>query len=235
MSGKWEEASSRPTIVRVDVNVARLTPPQYWRRRFFRLQGTKLTAYHESTRQPRCTMNLANARKLIDDRTALLQPDGGVAKGRRRSAFAEDEEGYMFVEEGFRIRFANGETIDFYADNAREKEGWMRVLSETVGKEGGTGKAWTEAVLARERAEGRGAAAAAAAAAAGAGAVAAPLQATRTNSVDVKRSAVPAREGSRSAPGSPVKGKRESMVAAATGGKRTSVSARRDQVRSMVF
>lgn len=63
----------------------------------------------------------------------------------------------MFVEEGFRVRFGNGEIIDFYADSAAEKEGWMKVLSETVGKgnngHGGdaTRKSWTDLVLAREK------------------------------------------------------------------------------------
>lgn len=41
----------------------------------------------------------------------------------------------MFVEEGFRVRFANGETIDFYADSAAEKDGWMKILSDVVGKD----------------------------------------------------------------------------------------------------
>lgn len=62
----------------------------------------------------------------------------------------------MFVEEGFRIRFGNGEIIDFYADSAQEKEGWMKVLADIVGKGqtagvGGQPKAWTELVLKRER------------------------------------------------------------------------------------
>ncbi|OCL13248.1 DUF1709-domain-containing protein [Glonium stellatum] len=125
----------------------------YWRRRFFRLNGTKLTAYHESTRQPRATINLAKASKLIDDRSALTEPSSSKNGGRRKSAFAEEEEGYMFVEEGFRIRFANGEVIDFYADNAEQKAGWMKVLSETVGKDVGGTKAWTEMVLEKERKE----------------------------------------------------------------------------------
>ena len=38
----------------------------------------------------------------------------------------------MFVEEGFRIRFNNGEVIDFYADNTSEKEEWMKVLSDVI-------------------------------------------------------------------------------------------------------
>lgn len=60
----------------------------------------------------------------------------------------------MFVEEGFRIRFGNGEVIDFYADSAADKDGWMKVLADAVGK-GSSGssqvKAWTEMVLKRER------------------------------------------------------------------------------------
>lgn len=58
----------------------------------------------------------------------------------------------MFVEEGFRIRFANGETIDFYADSAAEKDGWMKVLAEVVGKDSVKTKAWTDIVLAKHRA-----------------------------------------------------------------------------------
>jgi len=131
-----------------------LTTVQYWRRRFFKLAGSKLTAYHEATHQPRATINLAKASKLIDDKSALMQKETSTkGGGRRKSAFAEEEEGYMFVEEGFRIRFANGEVIDFYADSAAEKDGWMKALYDTVGKGSSSGptKAWTEMVLKRER------------------------------------------------------------------------------------
>ena len=80
----------------------------------------------------------------------------------------------MFVEEGFRIRFNNGELIDFYADSTEDKDGWMRVLSEVingddpasdddVGVGGGSSRhrgKWCELVLKREetlrkRVEGR--------------------------------------------------------------------------------
>lgn len=90
---------------------------------------------------------------MIDDKSTLLQPETGgkSGKGRRKSAFAEEDEGYQFVEEGFRIRFANGETIDFYADSAADKDGWMSVLSGAVGKSAVAGKEWTKAVLAKER------------------------------------------------------------------------------------
>ncbi|KAJ5366201.1 hypothetical protein N7541_000142 [Penicillium brevicompactum] len=128
----------------------------FWRRRFFKLQGSKLTAYHETTRQPRATINLAKASKLIDDRSSLLQKETSTRNGgRRKSAFAEEEDGYMFVEEGFRIRFGNGEVIDFYADSPAEKDGWLRVMSEAVGKGstsgGGSIKPWADLVLKREK------------------------------------------------------------------------------------
>jgi hypothetical protein len=133
-----------------------LTMIQYWRRRYFKLVGPKLTAYHEATRQPRATINLANAKRLIDDRRALTEKETtGRGGRRRRSAFAEEEEGYMFVEEGFRIRFNNGEVIDFYADTAEDKEGWMKVLADVVGRDSGeedqrARSKWCQLVLRRE-------------------------------------------------------------------------------------
>ncbi|KAF3064181.1 Bud site selection protein BUD4 [Daldinia childiae] len=132
----------------------------YWRRRYFKLVGTKLTAYHETTRQPRATINLSNAKRLIDDRRQLTDPETtGRGGKRRRSAFAEEEEGYMFVEEGFRIRFNNGEIIDFYADTREDKQGWMKVLGDVIGRTGeeedntnapSSRRKWCELVLKRE-------------------------------------------------------------------------------------
>lgn len=65
----------------------------------------------------------------------------------------------MFVEEGFRIRFNNGEIIDFYADTREDKHGWMDVLGDVIGRVGEeedsgnapTGRRkWCELVLKRE-------------------------------------------------------------------------------------
>ncbi|RKF74137.1 putative INT1 protein/putative bud site selection protein BUD4 [Golovinomyces cichoracearum] len=125
----------------------------YWRRRYFKLVGSRLTAYHESTRQPRVTINLGNACKLIDDRTLLTQKETTCKGGKRRkSGFAEEEEGYMFVEEGFRIRFNNGEMIDFYAHDPAEKEAWMKALEGCIGKEGEAGKrSWCNIVFKHEQ------------------------------------------------------------------------------------
>jgi len=61
----------------------------------------------------------------------------------------------MFVEEGFRIRFANGEVIDFYADSTGDKDEWMKALSQVVGKNvqanPASVKGWADLVLKREK------------------------------------------------------------------------------------
>lgn len=133
----------------------------HWRRRFFRLQNSRLTAYHEHTHQKRAVINLSKASRLVDDKTTLVadlpSSPSKSGKGRRKSGFAEEDEGYQYVEEGFRIRFANGETIDFYADSRAQKDEWMAVLSQVIGKPDVAAKKemkWTDLVLARERAQG---------------------------------------------------------------------------------
>lgn len=123
----------------------------FWRRRYFKLEGARLTAYHEVSRQPRATINLAKASKLIDDRKTLVDPTvPGPGKTRRKSGFSEEEEGYMMVDFGFRIRFGNGEVIDFYADSGPEKAGWMKILSETIGHVPDS-RGWCQLVLQKEQ------------------------------------------------------------------------------------
>lgn len=118
---------------------------KYWRRRYFTLDATTLTAYSETSRKPRVSINLAKAARVIEDRSSLTQPTVLVGAGsdntgkasksgshRRKSAFAETEDAFMFVEEGFRVRFANGEIIDFYADDKQRKQAWVKALAESI-------------------------------------------------------------------------------------------------------
>lgn len=58
----------------------------------------------------------------------------------------------MFVEEGFRIRFGNGEVIDFYADSAEDKAGWIKVLGETIGRIPDK-RGWCDLVISKESKE----------------------------------------------------------------------------------
>lgn len=109
---------------------------RYWRRRYFKLNKATdtLTAYSETSFKPRVSINLRKAVRVVEDKSTLLEPivstSGG--KGRRKSAFAEQEEAFMFVNEGFRIRFADGEIIDFYADNQEQKRLWVKGLRQVI-------------------------------------------------------------------------------------------------------
>jgi hypothetical protein len=156
----------------------------------------------------------------------------------------------MFVEEGFRLRFANGEVIDFYADTREQKEGWMKVLSETVGKDITANKGWAAMVLEKERKE-----KAAQAQSSAAKQQARPLQesgnANRPNHSRTQSHDVFAQQYSKSVPSSPVKGhSRTQSHAPAPPAKDQRISqapqprpreqgqagsGRRQQVRSMIF
>jgi hypothetical protein len=192
---------------------------------------------------------LAKATKLFDDKGALQQPSSTKGGGRRKSGFAEDEEGYMFVEEGFRIRFANGEVIDFYADTREQKEGWMKVLVETVGRDIAAKKGWIAMVLEKERKE--------KAARSQAGVPTqqsrplqenanasrpAPHQRTQSHDIYSQSKSVPSspvKQGhsrtQSNAPTPPAKDHRMSQVPQARPRGKTESAARRDQVRSMIY
>jgi hypothetical protein len=116
------------------------------------LIGASLVGYHESSRARRATINLAKSTRVVDDRESLIETPPPRARGlRRKSGFVNEEaEGYMYLEEGFRIWFANGEVIDFRADTKEEKREWVNVLQGVVGKVPAR-REWCEAVLHRER------------------------------------------------------------------------------------
>jgi hypothetical protein len=155
----------------------------------------------------------------------------------------------MFVEEGFRIRFANGEVIDFYADTREQKEGWMKVLVETVGRDIAAKKGWIAMVLEKERKE--------KAARSQAGVPTQPSrplqenanasrpahhhQRTQSHDVYSQSKSVPSspvKSHSRTqsnAPTPPAKDHRMSQVPPARPRGKTESAARRDQVRSMIY
>ncbi|GAO48809.1 hypothetical protein G7K_2978-t1 [Saitoella complicata NRRL Y-17804] len=118
----------------------------HWRRRYFRIEGYEMSAYHETNiKHRRAKFNLRKALKLVGDRMSLTQPEvKGAGRARRKSGFTSDEGGIMYADRGFRLFFKNGEAIDFYADTEEEKEGAMKSLAEVIGHEE---KGWVMKVL----------------------------------------------------------------------------------------
>lgn len=125
----------------------------YWRRRFFRVDGIKLMAYSDSSHKPRAYINLGKATKVIDNKDLRT----------RKSVIAEEAFSLPDDKDGFRIKFANGESIDFQAENG-EKDKWVEVVRNVLPVTGGKSRMqkaletekieipqWVEKVLERIR------------------------------------------------------------------------------------
>jgi hypothetical protein len=122
--------------------------------------GTSLLAYQvkEVGLQLRSTVNLTKAALVINEKGSPLQPDAEKSiEASRNIVFPEEYEAYQCVQNGFCIRFANSEIIDFGADNAKEKETLLDVLNGIIGKQAtvkkrATGiKSWCQIVLDKEQ------------------------------------------------------------------------------------
>lgn len=83
-----------------------------WRRRFFKVVGAKMEAYHEFTHEYRTAIDLSQ----------LVKVD--------REPGADEEE--FALKNTFRLEFKHGEIIDFYANDEQEFAKWTTVLQKIL-------------------------------------------------------------------------------------------------------
>lgn len=93
-----------------------------WKKRYFKLEGTSLVAHSEYSHKTRAKINLA---KIVD----VIYVDKENA--RTASAYRNFSD-ILLVEHAFKIKFANGEMIDFGAPNGAEKKQWIALLEKIV-------------------------------------------------------------------------------------------------------
>lgn len=94
-----------------------------WKRRWFVLSGTSLVAHSEFSRKSRAKINLAKVVEVIYvDKENV----------NRLSSNYRNFSDILLMENAFKIRFANGEIIDFGAPNKEEKLQWIKVIQEIV-------------------------------------------------------------------------------------------------------
>ncbi len=86
---------------------------RYWKRRYFKLKDLDFIAHNESNMKPRANINLSKAVKIINS-------SDDIETGQRA--------------EQFKVKFLNGEIIDFTADNLEEKMEWVQALQKVVGQ-----------------------------------------------------------------------------------------------------
>ncbi|WEJ93786.1 Bud site selection protein bud4 [Yamadazyma tenuis] len=91
------------------------------KRRFFKLEGTSLIAHSEFNHKTRAKINLA---KIID----VIFVDRNRPETAQKARNFSD---ILLVPDSFKIKFANGEIIDFGAANNHEKYQWISYF-ETI-------------------------------------------------------------------------------------------------------
>lgn len=92
-----------------------------FKRRFFKLQGTALLAHSEISHKTRAKINLS---KVVD----IIYVDKENINRDNYRNFSD----VLLVENSFKIKFANGELIDFCAPNKREMKQWVNILELIV-------------------------------------------------------------------------------------------------------
>lgn len=94
-----------------------------WKRRFFRLEGTSLVAHSEYLHKTRARINLGKVVEVI----YVDKENAGRNKNNYR-----DFSDILLMENAFKIRFVNGETINFGAPTPTEKILWLKTIQEIV-------------------------------------------------------------------------------------------------------
>lgn len=94
-----------------------------WKKRFFKLSGTNMIAHSEFSHKTRAKINLAKVVEVIYvDKENM----------NRSSSNYRNFSDILLVENAFKIRFANGEIIDFGAPNKDEKIKWITAIQDIV-------------------------------------------------------------------------------------------------------
>ncbi|KSA02432.1 uncharacterized protein AC631_01801 [Debaryomyces fabryi] len=93
------------------------------KKRYFKLQGTSLVAHSEFSHKTRAKINLS---KIVD---VIYVDETDINKS---SANYRNFSDVILVPHSFKIRFANGEVIDFGAPNRNEKLAWVAILEKIV-------------------------------------------------------------------------------------------------------
>ncbi|ODQ80574.1 hypothetical protein BABINDRAFT_160836 [Babjeviella inositovora NRRL Y-12698] len=94
-----------------------------WKRRYFKLSGTELIALNEKSKKPRAKINLQKALDVV-----------WVGKANVDTTTVRNFSDMLLVDNCFKLKFNNGEVIDFGADNPEEWREWTGVLEKIVSK-----------------------------------------------------------------------------------------------------
>lgn len=94
-----------------------------WKRRWFKLKGTSLIAHSEYSHKTRAKINLTKVVEVVYvDKENI----------NRSSTNYRNFSDILLMEHAFKVRFADGEMIDFGAPNKHEKILWIQAVQEII-------------------------------------------------------------------------------------------------------
>lgn len=94
---------------------------EIWKRRWFKLYATSLVAHSEFSHKTRAKINL---NKIVD----VMYVDKENLHTSKHRNFSD----VLLVEHSFKIKFVNGEIIEFGAPNEQEMKRWIAILESIV-------------------------------------------------------------------------------------------------------
>lgn len=111
---------------------------ELWKRRFFRLEGSQLIAFSEFSRKMRAKINLA---KIVE---VIYVDSTNLEKTKENCRNFSD---IILVPHSFKLKFANGEIIDFGAPNETEKGKWVTLLESIIHRNTLSRQPWVRLML----------------------------------------------------------------------------------------
>ncbi|KAK6461575.1 hypothetical protein DFJ63DRAFT_319830 [Scheffersomyces coipomensis] len=111
---------------------------EIWKKRFFKLYGTSLIAHSEFSHKTRAKINLAKIVEVI-----YVDKENIKNSSTNYRNFSD----VLLVEHAFKIRFANGEIIDFGAPNKSEKMQWISIFEKITHRNKFRRQPWVKLML----------------------------------------------------------------------------------------
>lgn len=109
------------------------------KRRFFKLQDSTLTAFNEDSFKTRCKINLTKVVEIIS------MNDTGKKKVNERN-FSDN-----LLPNSFKLRFANGEIIEFVTSDKEDFVEWTDVLERIISKNHFARQPWVKLMYEKQR------------------------------------------------------------------------------------
>lgn len=111
---------------------------EIWKKRFFKLHGTSLIAHSEYNHKTRAKINLS---KIVD--VIYVDKENLNNSSINYRNFSD----VLLMDHSFKVKFANGEIIDFGAPNKEEKLAWISIFERIIYRNRFRRQPWVKLML----------------------------------------------------------------------------------------